>query len=264
MTACARCTSSPTLTTFGVGGQVDLGDVARHQLGAEALGLGAHVVHELRALDALGEAGEVLDLGGRHQRAAELRALEHQRVQVGARGVDGGGVPGRAGPDDDQVADAVVLGRRDHRAAISRRSSRRGRGVGWELVTGGTTRIVGAAFPMAPSGGSPRACGSDGSSGSARGVDGDLGEVGREAVLDGHQAGDPHQHVPGWSPACRRSGRWCPRACRWRPRRSCRRRRPGSSPVRISIVAPGWVVVDGDRRPATARCPGRRRRRRRA
>jgi hypothetical protein len=51
------------LTIFGLGGQVDLGDVPGDQLGAEALGLGAHVVHELRALHALGEAGEVLDLG---------------------------------------------------------------------------------------------------------------------------------------------------------------------------------------------------------
>src|SRR3954447_15305905 len=95
-------------------GQVDLRDVPRLQLGAELLGLVAHVVHELRALDALREAGEVLHLGGGHQRAAELRTLEHQRVEVGAGGVDGRGVSGRARPDDDQVTHAVVLGRRDH------------------------------------------------------------------------------------------------------------------------------------------------------
>jgi hypothetical protein len=100
------------------GGQVDLADVPRDQLGAEALRLGAHVVHELRALDAVAEAGEVLDLGGGHQGATELGALEDQRVQVGARRVDGGGVPRGAGADDDQVPDAVVLGRRDHRLDV--------------------------------------------------------------------------------------------------------------------------------------------------
>src|SRR5215210_1236149 len=52
------------LDDLGRGVEVDLGDVARLQLGAESLGLRAHVVHELRALDALGEAREVLHLGG--------------------------------------------------------------------------------------------------------------------------------------------------------------------------------------------------------
>src|SRR4051812_13996823 len=111
------------------GGEVDLGDVTGDELGAEALGLRAHVVHELRALDALGEPGEVLDLGGRHQRATELRALEHQGVQVGARRIGGCGVPGRAGPDDDQVADPVVLRRGDGGRAVSR-----DRGTGGGLV----------------------------------------------------------------------------------------------------------------------------------
>jgi hypothetical protein len=60
------------LDHLGVGGEVDLADVTRHELGAEALGLGAHVVHELRALDAVGEAREVLHLGGGHEGPTEL------------------------------------------------------------------------------------------------------------------------------------------------------------------------------------------------
>src|SRR5690606_13031920 len=78
-------------------------DILGADVGAETLGLLAHLLHEVGAHDALAEAGEVLDLGGGHQRAAELGALEHQRPQVGTRRVDGGGVACRAGADDDQV-----------------------------------------------------------------------------------------------------------------------------------------------------------------
>jgi hypothetical protein len=51
-------------------GEVDGLDVVGADLGgAEPLGLRAHVVHEAGAHDALAEAGEVLDLGGVHERA---------------------------------------------------------------------------------------------------------------------------------------------------------------------------------------------------
>ena len=80
------------LHDLDVTGQVDLDDVVGHQLGAEALGLAAHLVHQSRAHDAVAETGEVLDLGGVHQRATGGdRALEHERVQVGAGRVERGG-----------------------------------------------------------------------------------------------------------------------------------------------------------------------------
>src|SRR3954469_23186543 len=68
-----------------------------------------------------------------------------------------------------------------------------GPGGGWGVVTGGTTRIVGAAFPVAPPGGSRRACESREGRGplSARRVHLHLGDVGGEAVVAGHEAGDP-------------------------------------------------------------------------
>ena len=71
-------------------------------LGAEALGLLPEVHHELGAHDAVGEAGEVLDVGRQHQLAARLvagrrrLALDDQRAEVGPGGVDGRGEPGRA------------------------------------------------------------------------------------------------------------------------------------------------------------------------
>ena len=113
MTARARYAVSPTQTVLtrrsrlaGVH-QLDAGHVVGEELGAEPLGLLAHVVHQLGAHDAVREAGEVLHLGGGHQRAAGLHALDDQRLQVGAGGVDRRGVAGRPGADDDQVADLV-------------------------------------------------------------------------------------------------------------------------------------------------------------
>ena len=88
--------------------ELELGDVVVDDLGAEALGLLLHLHHQVGAHDALGEAGEVLDLGGLHQLAAELDgARDEQRLQVGARGVDRGGVARRTRSDDDDLAHAV-------------------------------------------------------------------------------------------------------------------------------------------------------------
>jgi hypothetical protein len=60
--------------------ELDRGGVVVDDAGAEPLGLRAHLLHEVGAHDALGEAREVLDLGRRGQRAARLdRAREHDR-----------------------------------------------------------------------------------------------------------------------------------------------------------------------------------------
>src|SRR4051794_41036736 len=95
-----------------------------------------------------------------------------------------------AGPDPMMIRSRTPSCSAGGMAGCSRSTPTAGPGVGWESFTGGTTPIVGAAFP-APQHRSPvgeRV-------GSARGVDGDLGEVGLGAVLHRHQAGDPHQHV---------------------------------------------------------------------
>src|SRR5690606_37461020 len=88
-----------------VAGQVDGDDVVVDHLGAELLGLDPHVLHEDRSVDAVGEAGEVLDLGsGGEGSADEDAAAEEQGIELGSGGVEGGGVSGRAGADDDDVA----------------------------------------------------------------------------------------------------------------------------------------------------------------
>src|SRR5437764_3567666 len=64
-----------------------------------------------------------------------------------------------------------------------------GPGVGWEeFVTRGTTRMVGGPFPVGPLRRGSRSVGR---------LHGHLGEVGGEAAVRGHQAGDPDQHVAG-------------------------------------------------------------------
>ena len=63
-------------------------------------------LHQLRALDALGEAGEVLDVGGEHQLPAGApKPSKTSGAQVGAGGVDCRGVARGPDADDDHVVD---------------------------------------------------------------------------------------------------------------------------------------------------------------
>ena len=94
---------------FDRAGQADCLDVFHAEIGAEPDGLLTHLVHECGALDAVLEAGVVLDLGRGHERTTELRSLEDDRCQFGAGCVYGSGVSGRSGPDDDQVVDLLVV-----------------------------------------------------------------------------------------------------------------------------------------------------------
>ena len=60
--------------------EVDLGDGLEPAVGAELLGLLAHVVHQVGAHHPVGEAGEVLDGGRPGELAARLAALEDERA----------------------------------------------------------------------------------------------------------------------------------------------------------------------------------------
>ncbi len=71
---------------------------------AEAGGLLLHVLDQFGTLDALGPAGKILDQRGDGELAAGLVALENQRVEAGAGGVDGGGESGAAGAKNNGVA----------------------------------------------------------------------------------------------------------------------------------------------------------------
>ena len=121
--------------------EVDPGDVVGHELGAEALRLGAHRLHQLGAEDAVAEAGIVLDVGGDHQLAAVGEALEHQGLEVGARGVQGGRVAGRPAADDDDLTDVACHVAPSPSFGGSRPSSR--------LTTRDAERFLAALAPAA-------------------------------------------------------------------------------------------------------------------
>ena len=73
MTVSASCdVAGAERDLLDVAVEVDADDVVEQDLGAEALGLLLHLDHEVGALDALGEAREVLDLGGLHELTAGL------------------------------------------------------------------------------------------------------------------------------------------------------------------------------------------------
>ena len=63
--------------------------------------------HHLGPHDAVGVARVVLDVARDHQLAAPLEALDHERLELGARGVERCRVAGRAAADDDQLTHVV-------------------------------------------------------------------------------------------------------------------------------------------------------------
>ena len=71
--------------------------------GADMFGLRAHLLHEPGALDRLGEARIILDVGGDHELTARLEPRQHQRPEKRASRIDGGGVAGRSRTDDDHA-----------------------------------------------------------------------------------------------------------------------------------------------------------------
>ena len=93
----------------GLAGELDAVGLLGQQARAEALGLVAELLHHLGAHHAVGEAGVVLDVGRLLQQAAPGEALDHERAQVGARGVQRGRVAGRSAADDDHVLDVAHL-----------------------------------------------------------------------------------------------------------------------------------------------------------
>jgi hypothetical protein len=85
-------------------------NVVEDDLGFEAAGVGFETCHQFGALDTVGIGRPVVDFGRRHQLAALGEAGDEQRLQIGAGSINGGGIAGRAGTEDDKGAVAGSIG----------------------------------------------------------------------------------------------------------------------------------------------------------
>src|ERR1700685_4869343 len=84
--------------------QIPRGQVRHAVFRAKALRLFAHVLHQLRTEDSLREAGKIFHQSRERELPSRLVSLDHQRLQVGARGIKSGRVSGASGPNNYDVA----------------------------------------------------------------------------------------------------------------------------------------------------------------
>src|SRR6184192_2559976 len=89
--------------------QVDLGNGPSFEFRAEFLRLLAHVFNELRAQDAVREAGEIFDVRGKRELAAGLMAVDHQRFKVRARRINRGGKTSAATANNHDIVHSRFL-----------------------------------------------------------------------------------------------------------------------------------------------------------
>ena len=66
-------------------------------------GLLFHLLHQPRALDHIGEARIILDIGGDGELAAGLNSLNQHRFEHRTRGINGRGVARWSRSDDDDL-----------------------------------------------------------------------------------------------------------------------------------------------------------------
>ena len=84
--------------------QIDARKMSHSVFRAETLRLLAHIFDQLRTQDSFRKARKVFYQGGHRKLATRFVALDHERFQVGARGVKCSGVSGASGTDDDDVS----------------------------------------------------------------------------------------------------------------------------------------------------------------
>ena len=81
------------------GFQIQRGDDVADDLGPHGAGVSLHPDHQVGALH-LGIAGPVFNFGGRGQLTTRFDPLHEHRLQHGAGRIDGGGISGGTGTDD--------------------------------------------------------------------------------------------------------------------------------------------------------------------
>ena len=75
--------------------QIDGVDLVENHFGAEAFGVSKEARHQFRTLYAFSVSGPVVDFGGGHQLSALFDTGNDDGLEVGAGGIDGGGVASR-------------------------------------------------------------------------------------------------------------------------------------------------------------------------
>ena len=100
-------------------GQIRFKNRSVDEFGAESLGLLFHVFDQIRAVNAVGKAGEVLNLGGHRKLSAGFVPCDDQGLQIGPCGVDRGSVARATGTDDDDVSHGTMLTTVSTRTAAS-------------------------------------------------------------------------------------------------------------------------------------------------
>ena len=93
--------------------EIDRDDQVENHPRSDMFGLPAHLLHQPRALDDIGEAGIVLDVGGDGHLAARLQPGDQDGLQIAARRIDCRGVASRSRADDKDFA-VVTLGHSGH------------------------------------------------------------------------------------------------------------------------------------------------------
>ncbi len=106
-------------------GEVDLADVVGHELGADVGGLLLHLLHEPRALDDVGKAGVIFDIRGGGQLTAGFDALDQDRIEHGAGGVNRRRIASRPGANDDEFGVGGFAQRLTRQLRVTRKSGSR-------------------------------------------------------------------------------------------------------------------------------------------
>ena len=83
--------------------QLDLVDVVKDNFGLETLGMLAHALHQIRALQTFHVTRPVIDVSGGGQLTTHLHTGDQQWLQVGPRCIDSCAVASRARAQDNQT-----------------------------------------------------------------------------------------------------------------------------------------------------------------
>lgn len=108
--------------------KVGIGNGCVQVFRAEILRLQLHILDEIGAVDALGKAGEILHEGGKGELAAGFVSCDHERFQIGAGGINGGGISGAARTYDNYIShrkDQCSIGLKGTLAASGSNTNRR-------------------------------------------------------------------------------------------------------------------------------------------